>query len=126
MGIYLCKVSCGVRGELDPPCNVVGYIDRQVLGINHVYQHPAWKRSKACTENSPYEGPFRNGAPFEPQGIVRFLTVVRRLSYWWIRLITQAKDFKQQGTKMRRKMWFQNMKIKLLVLLDVLLLGITD
>ncbi|PRQ24967.1 putative Longin-like domain-containing protein [Rosa chinensis] len=26
-----------------------------------------------------------------------------------------AKDFKQQGTKMRRKMWFQNMKIKLIV-----------
>ncbi|PRQ48825.1 hypothetical protein RchiOBHm_Chr2g0115051 [Rosa chinensis] len=26
-----------------------------------------------------------------------------------------AKDFKQQGTKMRRKLWFQNMKKKLIV-----------
>ncbi|XP_040372575.1 heparan-alpha-glucosaminide N-acetyltransferase isoform X2 [Rosa chinensis] len=75
-------VSCGVRGELDPPCNAVGYIDRQVLGINHMYQHPAWKRSKACTENSPYGGPFRNGAPswchapFEPEGILSSISAI--------------------------------------------------
>lgn len=40
------QVSCNVRGKLDPPCNAVGYVDRQVLGINHMYPHPAWKRSK--------------------------------------------------------------------------------
>ncbi|XP_039048015.1 vesicle-associated membrane protein 721-like isoform X1 [Hibiscus syriacus] len=28
----------------------------------------------------------------------------------------QAQDFRQQGTQMRRKMWLQNMKIKLIVL----------
>ncbi|KAG0476877.1 hypothetical protein HPP92_013718 [Vanilla planifolia] len=69
-------VVCGVRGRLDPPCNAVGYVDRQVLGINHMYQHPAWKRSKACTYDSPHEGPFRKDAPawcqapFEPEGIL--------------------------------------------------------
>ncbi|GKV18523.1 hypothetical protein SLEP1_g28889 [Rubroshorea leprosula] len=69
-------VTCRVRGKLDPPCNAVGLIDRSVLGINHMYQHPAWRRSKACTENSPYEGPLRKGAPswchapFEPEGIL--------------------------------------------------------
>ncbi|XP_030532693.1 vesicle-associated membrane protein 721-like [Rhodamnia argentea] len=31
-------------------------------------------------------------------------------------LRSQAQDFRQQGTKMRRKMWMQNMKIKLIVL----------
>ncbi|KAK3414764.1 hypothetical protein EUGRSUZ_H00084 [Eucalyptus grandis] len=31
-------------------------------------------------------------------------------------LRSQAQDFKQQGTKIRRKMWLQNMKIKLIVL----------
>ncbi|EXB54793.1 Putative vesicle-associated membrane protein 726 [Morus notabilis] len=31
-------------------------------------------------------------------------------------LHSQAQDFRQQGTKMRRKMWLQNMKIKLIVL----------
>ncbi|KAF8394172.1 hypothetical protein HHK36_020378 [Tetracentron sinense] len=30
--------------------------------------------------------------------------------------IMQAQDFRQTGTKMRRKMWLQNMKIKLIVL----------
>ncbi|CAA0823889.1 Putative vesicle-associated membrane protein 726 [Striga hermonthica] len=31
-------------------------------------------------------------------------------------LRSQAQDFRTQGTKMRRKMWLQNMKIKLIVL----------
>ncbi|KAL6564014.1 hypothetical protein OROHE_005254 [Orobanche hederae] len=31
-------------------------------------------------------------------------------------LHSQAQDFRTQGTKMRRKMWLQNMKIKLIVL----------
>ncbi|KAH0467191.1 hypothetical protein IEQ34_004429 [Dendrobium chrysotoxum] len=31
-------------------------------------------------------------------------------------LRSQAQDFRQQGTKMRRKMWIQNMKVKLIVL----------
>ncbi|KAG5549129.1 hypothetical protein RHGRI_014482 [Rhododendron griersonianum] len=43
----ILTVNCGVRGKLDPPCNTVGYIDREVLGINHMYAHPAWKRSKS-------------------------------------------------------------------------------
>ena len=28
----------------------------------------------------------------------------------------QANDFRQQGTRIRRKIWFQNMKVKLIVL----------
>ncbi|XP_057962815.1 uncharacterized protein LOC131154213 isoform X2 [Malania oleifera] len=75
-------VACNVRGKLDPPCNAVGYIDREVLGINHIYQHPAWKRSKVCTVNSPHAGPFRNDAPswcqapFEPEGIISSLSSI--------------------------------------------------
>ncbi|EAZ21365.1 hypothetical protein OsJ_37022 [Oryza sativa Japonica Group] len=30
--------------------------------------------------------------------------------------IDKAADFRQQGTRVRRKMWYQNMKIKLIVL----------
>ncbi|KAM0895688.1 hypothetical protein ACQ4PT_023675 [Festuca glaucescens] len=37
-------VTCGTRGNTSPPCNAVGYIDRKVLGINHLYQKPAWRR----------------------------------------------------------------------------------
>ncbi|KHN43304.1 Heparan-alpha-glucosaminide N-acetyltransferase [Glycine soja] len=58
-------VTCGVRGKLDPPCNAVGYIDRE-----------------ACTENSPYEGPFKKNAPswcyapFEPEGILSSISAI--------------------------------------------------
>ncbi|XP_020595611.1 heparan-alpha-glucosaminide N-acetyltransferase [Phalaenopsis equestris] len=75
-------VVCGTRGRLDPPCNAVGYIDRQVLGINHMYQRPAWKRSKACTYDSPHEGPFRRDAPswcqapFDPEGILSSISSI--------------------------------------------------
>ncbi|KAJ6762675.1 hypothetical protein OIU79_023421 [Salix purpurea] len=54
-------VECAVRGKLDPP---------------------SWKRSEACTDNSPYEGPFRTSAPswckapFEPEGILSSISAV--------------------------------------------------
>ncbi|KAE8677699.1 heparan-alpha-glucosaminide N-acetyltransferase-like isoform X3 [Hibiscus syriacus] len=75
-------VACNMRGKLDPPCNAVGYIDREVLGINHMYHKPAWRRYKACTQNSPYEGPFKNDAPswchapFEPEGILSSISAI--------------------------------------------------
>ncbi|CAA2994189.1 heparan-alpha-glucosaminide N-acetyltransferase isoform X1 [Olea europaea subsp. europaea] len=75
-------VACNVRGKLDPPCNAVGYVDREVLGINHMYPHPAWQRSKACTKNSPHEGPFQSDAPpwcyapFEPEGILSSVSAI--------------------------------------------------
>ncbi|KAH9624167.1 hypothetical protein KSS87_004306 [Heliosperma pusillum] len=75
-------VICGVRGKLNPPCNAVGFVDRQVLGINHIYHHPAWRRSKACTANSPYEGslledaPSWCHAPFEPEGILSSISAI--------------------------------------------------
>ncbi|WOK96114.1 heparan-alpha-glucosaminide N-acetyltransferase [Canna indica] len=76
------KVVCGTRGSLDPPCNAVGYVDRQVLGINHMYHRPAWKRSKACTFDSPHEGPLKKDAPawcrspFEPEGILSSISAI--------------------------------------------------
>ncbi|EPS73659.1 hypothetical protein M569_01097, partial [Genlisea aurea] len=75
-------VVCNVRGKLDPPCNAVGYVDRKILGLNHMYQHPAWKNSKACTVNAPYTGPFRADAPswcfapFEPEGILSSVSAI--------------------------------------------------
>ncbi|XP_010674054.2 uncharacterized protein LOC104890316 isoform X1 [Beta vulgaris subsp. vulgaris] len=75
-------VACGVRGKLNPPCNAVGYVDRKLLGINHVYQHPAWRRSKDCTANSPFEGALLENAPswchapFEPEGILSSISAI--------------------------------------------------
>jgi ABC-type Fe3+ transport system permease subunit len=42
--------------------------------------------------------------------------LVMRAWYIQIYVVLQAQDFRQQGTKMRRKMWIQNMKMKLIVL----------
>ncbi|XP_059286819.1 putative vesicle-associated membrane protein 726 [Lycium barbarum] len=37
-------------------------------------------------------------------------------------LRSQAQDFRQQGTKIRRKMWYENMKIKLVVFAIIVVL----
>ncbi|KAG9440987.1 hypothetical protein H6P81_016841 [Aristolochia fimbriata] len=75
-------VKCGMRGHLGPACNAVGYIDRQVWGINHLYSQPVWIRSKACTEASPRTGPLRKNAPtwclapFEPEGFLSSISAI--------------------------------------------------
>ncbi|CAL1407477.1 unnamed protein product [Linum trigynum] len=75
-------VACGVRGKLDPPCNAVGYVDRTILGTDHMYERPAWRRSTPCTSISPYQGPLREDSPswchgpFEPEGILSSISAV--------------------------------------------------
>uniref|UniRef100_A0A3Q7H2D1 DUF5009 domain-containing protein n=1 Tax=Solanum lycopersicum TaxID=4081 RepID=A0A3Q7H2D1_SOLLC len=70
-------VNCGVRGSLEPPCNVVGLIDRLLLGEKHLYQRPVYRRTKECSVNSPDYGPPPSNAPgwclapFDPEGILR-------------------------------------------------------
>lgn len=41
-----------MRGHLGPACNAVGYVDRQVWGINHLYNQPVWARLKVTTFQS--------------------------------------------------------------------------
>ncbi|KAF5176222.1 Heparan-alpha-glucosaminide n-acetyltransferase [Thalictrum thalictroides] len=75
-------VKCGMRGHLGPACNAVGYVDRQVWGINHLYSDPVWKRLKACTLSSPESGPLRENAPswcrapFEPEGLLSSISAI--------------------------------------------------
>ncbi|KAJ9695334.1 hypothetical protein PVL29_010692 [Vitis rotundifolia] len=75
-------VKCGMRGHLGPACNAVGYVDRQVWGINHLYSQPVWTRLKACTLSSPSSGPFREDAPswcyapFEPEGLLSTISAI--------------------------------------------------
>ncbi|XP_042398125.1 heparan-alpha-glucosaminide N-acetyltransferase-like [Zingiber officinale] len=72
-------VQCGVRGSFDPPCNVVGLIDRQFLGQSHLYHNPVYKRTKECSVNSPDYGPLPENspnwclAPFDPEGLLSSL-----------------------------------------------------
>ncbi|XP_042428405.1 heparan-alpha-glucosaminide N-acetyltransferase-like [Zingiber officinale] len=75
-------VKCGVRGHLGPACNAVGYVDRSVWGLNHLYSQPVWIRSKACTHSSPNVGPLREDAapwclaPFEPEGLLSSVSAI--------------------------------------------------
>ncbi|XP_021289735.1 heparan-alpha-glucosaminide N-acetyltransferase-like [Herrania umbratica] len=75
-------VKCGMRGHLGPACNAVGYVDREVWGINHLYSSPVWQRLKACTLSSPGSGPFRENAPswcrapFEPEGLLSSILAI--------------------------------------------------
>lgn len=75
-------VKCGMRGHLGPACNAVGYVDRQVWGVNHLYTQPVWARLRACTLSSPSSGPFREDAPtwcrapFEPEGLLSSISAI--------------------------------------------------
>ncbi|KAL0409976.1 UNVERIFIED_CONTAM: Heparan-alpha-glucosaminide N-acetyltransferase [Sesamum latifolium] len=75
-------VKCGMRGHLGPACNAVGYVDRQVWGINHLYNQPVWARLRACTLSSPAAGPLREDAPtwcqapFEPEGLLSSISAI--------------------------------------------------
>ncbi|KAG6481904.1 hypothetical protein ZIOFF_058528 [Zingiber officinale] len=78
----ILQVKCGVRGHLGPACNAVGYVDRSVWGLNHLYSQPVWIRSKACTHSSPNVGPLREDAapwclaPFEPEGLLSSVSAI--------------------------------------------------
>ncbi|GMP87527.1 hypothetical protein CsSME_00039864 [Camellia sinensis var. sinensis] len=68
-----------MRGSLQPPCNAVGLVDRFFLGVQHLYQHPVYRRTKECSVNSPDYGPLPLNspewclAPFDPEGILSSL-----------------------------------------------------
>ncbi|CAJ2668837.1 unnamed protein product [Trifolium pratense] len=70
------SVKCGVRGNTGPACNVVGMIDRSLLGIQHLYRRPIYARMPECSINSPDYGPLPPDAPtwcqapFDPEGLL--------------------------------------------------------
>ncbi|XP_047095600.1 heparan-alpha-glucosaminide N-acetyltransferase-like isoform X2 [Lolium rigidum] len=73
------QIHCDVRGSLGPPCNAVGFVDRFLLGENHLYKNPVYKRTKECSLNSPDYGPLPPNAPdwclapFDPEGLLSTL-----------------------------------------------------
>ncbi|MCL7027619.1 hypothetical protein MKW94_027615, partial [Papaver nudicaule] len=76
------QVKCGMRGHLGPACNAVGYVDKQVWGVNHLYTQPVWIRLKACTLSYPESGPLRDDAPsfclgpFKPEGLLSSILAI--------------------------------------------------
>jgi heparan-alpha-glucosaminide N-acetyltransferase len=77
--VEMKTIHCGVRGSLGPPCNAVGLVDRVLLGENHLYKNPVYKRTKECSINSPDYGPPPPNAPdwclapFDPEGLLSTL-----------------------------------------------------
>ncbi|CAM6047913.1 unnamed protein product [Sphagnum compactum] len=75
-------VKCGLRGDTGPACNVVGYLDRNLLGINHLHPRPVYQRTPDCSMKSPDYGPLPPGAPnwcrapFDPEGLLSSLSAV--------------------------------------------------
>ncbi|GKV42675.1 hypothetical protein SLEP1_g50053 [Rubroshorea leprosula] len=76
------SVTCRVRGKLDPPCNAMVLINISVLGINHMYQDSAWRRSKGPLRK---DAPSWCHAPFELEGILSsissFLSTIIRAHF---------------------------------------------
>ncbi|KAE8663740.1 U2 small nuclear ribonucleoprotein A' [Hibiscus syriacus] len=78
----ILSVNCGVRGDTGPACNVIGMIDRKILGIQHLYRKPVFERTKQCSINSPDNGPLPFDAPtwcqapFEPEGLLSSVMAV--------------------------------------------------
>ncbi|KAH9557327.1 hypothetical protein CY35_07G079900 [Sphagnum magellanicum] len=76
------QVKCGMRGDVGPACNVVGYLDRTLLGINHLHPRPVYQRTPDCSTKSPDYGPLPPGAPnwckapFDPEGLLSSLSSV--------------------------------------------------
>ncbi|VFQ73870.1 unnamed protein product [Cuscuta campestris] len=97
-------VHCSVRGNLEPPCNVVGFIDRLVLGENHLYQRPVYRRTKECSINSPDYGPLPQNAPgwclapFDPEGILSSLmaAITCLLGLHYGHILVKVKDHMQR------------------------------
>ncbi|KAL6897762.1 hypothetical protein ACP4OV_006721 [Aristida adscensionis] len=77
--VEIKMIQCGVRGSLGPPCNAIGFVDRVLLGENHLYKNPVYKRTKECSINSPDYGPLPPNAPnwclapFDPEGLLSTL-----------------------------------------------------
>ncbi|KAK9133074.1 hypothetical protein Scep_012602 [Stephania cephalantha] len=65
------SVKCGVRGDTSPACNAVGMVDRKILGIQHLYMKPGYRRTMQCSTNSPNSTPPSwCQAPFDPEGLL--------------------------------------------------------
>lgn len=43
------QVKCSVRGDLGPACNSAGMIDRDLLGIDHLYTKPVYRNLMVCS-----------------------------------------------------------------------------
>jgi predicted acyltransferase len=73
---YTTPVPGCSMGQTTPECNSAGYWDTQILGIEHMYQVPTYRRLPECSSCSPRRCPLVPPAepaswcnkPFDPEG----------------------------------------------------------
>uniref|UniRef100_A0A0D9XSS8 Heparan-alpha-glucosaminide N-acetyltransferase catalytic domain-containing protein n=1 Tax=Leersia perrieri TaxID=77586 RepID=A0A0D9XSS8_9ORYZ len=100
-------VKCGVRGNTGPGCNAVGMIDRSFLGIQHLYTHPVYLKTKQCSMDSPRNGPFPPDAPswceapFDPEGVLSSLMAIVTCLIG-LQIGHVIVHFKKHGERIRR------------------------
>ncbi|CAK9195903.1 unnamed protein product [Sphagnum troendelagicum] len=57
------KVKCGVRGDVRPACNVVGFVDHFIFGLKHMKNHATYQHTPSCSLHSPNYGGLPPNAP---------------------------------------------------------------
>lgn len=68
------KIKCGVKRDVRPACNVVGFVDHFIFGLKHMKNHATYQHTPSCSLHSPnYGGLPPNApnwclAPFEHEG----------------------------------------------------------
>ncbi|WOL13420.1 heparan-alpha-glucosaminide N-acetyltransferase-like isoform X1 [Canna indica] len=69
-------VKCEVRGNLGPACNAAAMIDRNVVGIEHLYKKPTYRNLKVCTTHKDDDSKYPSWcqSPFDPEGILSSVT----------------------------------------------------
>ncbi|KAH7434547.1 hypothetical protein KP509_06G022600 [Ceratopteris richardii] len=78
----MLEINCNIRGSMSPGCNAVGYVDRLILGISHLYKRSAYRRTQECSVNSPLSGPLPINAPawceapFDPEGLLSTIPAI--------------------------------------------------
>ncbi|XP_057769235.1 uncharacterized protein LOC130989293 isoform X1 [Salvia miltiorrhiza] len=98
--VYLVK--CSVRGDLGPACNSAGMIDRDILGIYHLYTKPVYRNLKECSISGdgqvPQTSPSWCHAPFDPEGILSSLTAAASciIGLHYGHILIQFQDHKER------------------------------
>lgn len=57
------KIECGVRRDVGPACNVVGFVDHFIFGLKHMKNHATYQHIPSCSLHSLNYGGLPLNAP---------------------------------------------------------------
>eukprot|EP00850_Spirogloea_muscicola_P002324 SM000009S23453 [mRNA] locus=s9:60201:62071:- [translate_table: standard] len=94
-----------MRGDLSPACSASAYLDRQLIGVPHMYkQPPPYRRDHLCSTRAPRLGPLPDNAPawctapFEPEGVLSSTGAILScmLGAHFAHVLITSKDHKER------------------------------